>query len=78
MVIFRSKQWSMKLLDWIFELHKLLLSKEEVTLAQVIDLCSLMENGLTQGQLTWSGPLHFHSAIMQQQCPTEYMISEML
>jgi len=50
MVIFTSKRQSVKLLDRIFALHELLLGKG--LLAQVTDLLSLTEKGLTQGQLT--------------------------
>lgn len=64
MVIFTGKQWSVRLLNWIFVLHKLLLGKGP--LVQATELHSLIEKGLTQGQLTCSGPLRFHFAIMQQ------------
>ena len=75
MVIFTSKRQSVKLLDRIFALHELLLGKG--LLAQVTDLLSLTEKGLTQGQLTWPGPSRFHATIMQQQCTIEYIILEM-
>lgn len=60
MVIFTCKRWSVKLLEQIFAIHKLLLGKEP--LVQVTDLLGLTE----KGQLTSSGPLGFHSAITQQ------------